>query len=478
MRIKPFGTLLGSLALVHVGAAAQAGSWDLTPRVSVSQTYTDNVNLAPRSEDKESDSVSQLNTGFSLQRSGGRTDLSLGYNLQSLAYWEDDGRNTVYHQFAGTSTTTLIRETLFLDASASYGQQLRDSRDGFAGDNISTGARSDVARYSLSPYWRQGFGSFATGELRYTWDKVDYQSGGITSNNSENQRIQATLDSGPRFTTVGWALSYSWDKSAYDDGTDVTLESLEALVRLNISPQFSVYAAGGDERNRYNRAAEAADPDDTFWRAGFTWLPGPRTSLDAFYGERFFDDTYGLTFSHRFRHATWQVNYSESLASLNRVEFVPFLIVDGQTGLPVVDDDGFPIFFLFPELVPDAYISKRLNISVSGQRSKLSWGLAAAREERLYQTDRGDQEINSFSANLGWRVAPRTQATLSSQWQRSDYDLDNRKDDLWNVGLGLSRTLGANTSAAIEYRYQERDSNQDDFDYQENRITATLSRTF
>ncbi|WP_412851843.1 TIGR03016 family PEP-CTERM system-associated outer membrane protein [Ectothiorhodospira shaposhnikovii] len=459
MRIKPFGTLLGSLVLVHVGAAAQAGSWDFTPRVSVSQTYTDNVNLVPRSEDKESDSVSQLNTGFSLQRSGGRTDLSLGYNLQSLAYWEDDGRNTVYHQFAGTSTTTLIRETLFLDASASYGQQLRDSRDGFAGDNISTTDRSDVARYSVSPYWRQGFGSFATGELRYAWDKVDYQSGGITSNNSENQRIQATLNSGPRFTTVGWTLSYSWDESTYDDGTDVTLESLEALVRLNLSPQFSVYAAGGDERNRYNRAAEAADPDDTFWRAGFTWLPGPRTSLDAFYGERFFDDTYGLTFSHRFRHATWQVNYSESITSLARAN-----AANGGGNLP---DDT------------DTYISKRLTISASGQRSKLSWGGAASREERLYQTEgRGDEDISSVSANLGWRVAPRTQATLSSQWQRSDYDRDSRKDDLWNVGLGLSRTLGANTSAAIEYRYQERDSNQDDFDYQENRVTATLSRTF
>ncbi|MCG5501052.1 TIGR03016 family PEP-CTERM system-associated outer membrane protein [Ectothiorhodospira lacustris] len=462
MKITPFGTLLGSLALVHAGAV-QAGSWDFTPRVSVSQTYTDNVNLAARGEDKESDSVSQLNTGFSLQRAGGRTDLSLGYNLQSLAYWEDDGRNTVYHQFAGTSTTTLIRETLFLDASASYGQQLRDSRDGFAGDNISTTDRSDVARYSVSPYWRQGFGSFATGELRYAWDQVDYQSGGITGNNSENQRIQASLNSGPQFTTVAWTLSYSWDESTYDDGTDVTLESLEALVRLNISPQFSVYAAGGEERNEYNRAAGTVDPDDNFWRAGFTWLPGPRTSLDAFYGERFFDDTYGLTFSHRFRHATWQVNYSESITSLARA-FTPVEDeFDDDANLP----DG-----------TDAYISKRLNISVAGQRSKLSWGLAAALEERLYQTDRGDQEINSVSANLGWRVAPRTQATLSSQWQRSDYDLDSRKDDLWNVSLGVSRTLGPSTSATLQYRYQERDSNQEGFEYQENRITATLSRTF
>ncbi|MCG5510321.1 TIGR03016 family PEP-CTERM system-associated outer membrane protein [Ectothiorhodospira lacustris] len=468
MKITPFGTLLGSLALVHAGAV-QAGSWDFTPRVSVSQTYTDNVNLAARGEDKESDSVSQLNTGFSLQRAGGRTDLSLGYNLQSLAYWDDDSRNNVYHQLAGTSTSTLIRETLFLDASATYGQQLLDARDGFAGDNISTGARSDVARYSLSPYWRQGFGRFAAGELRYTWDQVDYQSGGITGNNSENQRIQASLNSGPQFTTVAWTLSYSWDESTYDDGTDVTLESLEALVRLNISPQFSVYAAGGEERNEYNRAAGTVDPDDNFWRAGFTWLPGPRTSLDAFYGERFFGDTYGLSFSHRFRHATWQVNYSESITSLSRIEFVPI-------GFIVVDDEL--LLIVDPQLVPDAYISKRLDVSVAGQRSKLSWGLAAALEERLYQTDRGDQEINSVSANLGWRVAPRTQATLSSQWQRSDYDLDSRKDDLWNVSLGVSRTLGPSTSATLQYRYQERDSNQEGFEYQENRITATLSRTF
>ncbi|TVQ75434.1 MAG: TIGR03016 family PEP-CTERM system-associated outer membrane protein, partial [Chromatiaceae bacterium] len=301
------GALLGGAALLILSSDAAANRWDFTPRASVSQTYTDNVNLASDSGDKESESISQLNTGFSLSRGGGRTDLNLGYNLQSLAYWGDDSRNTVNHTFSGNSTTELLRESFFVDASASYRERLVDGRDGFAGDTITDGNRTGVATYRVSPYWRQQFGRFAGGEVRYTWDKTDYQDASVEGSGSESNRVQASLNSGPQFTTIGWGLTYSWDRSDFEDGSQTTFESIEGLVRLNLTPQFSVFAAGGEERNDFERDITRADPDDSFWRAGFTWLPTPRTSLDAFYGERFFGDTYGLTLNHRFRHAAWSI---------------------------------------------------------------------------------------------------------------------------------------------------------------------------
>ncbi|MCG5497568.1 TIGR03016 family PEP-CTERM system-associated outer membrane protein [Ectothiorhodospira variabilis] len=448
------GALLGGAAVLFLSADASANRWDFTPRVSVSQTYTDNVNLASSSDDKESESVSQLNTGFSLSRDGGRTDLSLGYNLQSLAYWGDDSRNTVNHTFSGNSTTELLRETFFVDASASYRERLVDGRDGFADDTLTDGNRTGVANYRISPFWRQQFGRFAGGEVRYTWDKTDYQDASIGGSGSESNRVQASLNSGPQFTTIGWGLTYSWDQVDFEDGSQTTFESIEGLVRLNLTPQFSVFAAGGEERNDFQRDAGTDDPDDSFWRAGATWLPTPRTSLDAFYGERFFGDTYGLTLNHRFRHATWSVAYSET--------------VDTQRG--ELDDVFDPS--------TDTFISRQLSVSASGQRSRVSWTVSGSRVEREYQTDRGDEEVNTLTTSASYQLAPRTSAQASLQWQGTDYDVDNRKDDLYALSLGLSRTLGPRTSASLTYRHQQRDSDLPGGDYEENRVTATLSATF
>ncbi|MCG5524367.1 TIGR03016 family PEP-CTERM system-associated outer membrane protein [Ectothiorhodospira haloalkaliphila] len=464
------GALLGGAAVLFLSADASANRWDFTPRVSVSQTYTDNVNLASSSDDKESESVSQLNTGFSLSRDGGRTDLSLGYNLQSLAYWGDDSRNTVNHTFSGNSNTELLRETFFVDASASYRERLVDGRDGFADDTLTDGNRTGVATYRISPYWRQQFGRFAGGEVRYTWDKTDYQDATIEGSGSESNRVQASLNSGPQFTTVGWGVTYSWDQVDFEDGSQTTFESIEGLVRLNLTPQFSVFAAGGQERNDFEQDATRSDPDDSFWRAGFTWLPTPRTSLDAFYGERFFGDTYGLTLNHRFRHAALSIAYSETVTAQSRVE-----LVDPEADI-VTDpiEDSSDLF----EIVPDVFISRQLTVSVSGQKSKVSWAVRGSRQEREFETARGDQNVNTLTTSASYQLAPRTSAQASLQWQGTDYDVDNRKDDLYALSLGLSRTLGPRTSASLTYRHQQRDSDLPDGDYEENRVTATLSATF
>ncbi|MCG5515204.1 MULTISPECIES: TIGR03016 family PEP-CTERM system-associated outer membrane protein [unclassified Ectothiorhodospira] len=454
------GALLGGAALLILSSHAAANRWDFTPRASVSQTYTDNVNLASDAGDKESESVSQLNTGFSLSRSGGRTDLSMGYNLQGLAYWGDDGRNTVNHTFSGNSTTEVLSETFFVDASASYRDRLVDGRDGFADDTITDGNRTGVATYRVSPYWRQQFGQFASSEVRYSWDTTDYEDSSVEGSGSESNRVQASLNSGPQFTTIGWGLSYSWDEVEFEEGTKSTFESLEGLLRLNLTPQFSVYAAGGEERNDFEQAVGRNDPDDTFWRAGLTWLPTTRTSLDAYQGERFFGDTYGLTLSHRFRHASWSVAYSET--------------VDTQRGrLGDEVDDTARL-----DQPPGTFVSRQLTISASGQYSKASWTVSGSRREREYQTDQNDEEADTLSVTTGYQLAPRTSAQSSLQWQGTDYDVDNRKDDLYALSLGLSRTLGPRTSASLTYRYQQRDSDLPDGDYEENRVTATLSATF
>ncbi|MBK1691671.1 TIGR03016 family PEP-CTERM system-associated outer membrane protein [Ectothiorhodospira mobilis] len=473
------GLLLACGLLLTGGAApALAGPWEVTPRVRFSHTVTDNVNRAATSREAESDSVSQVNAGLTARRAGGRTALDLAYNLRGMAYWDDDQRNRVDHQFRANSTTELLRESLFLDASASYDQRILDAREGLGQDAITAGDnQTDVFRYRLSPYWRRAFGRVAMAQVRYGHEGVDYVEAEADAADSTTHRLQASLNSGPMFTTLGWGLSYNREESDYEDGSAVTFETLEALLRLNLSPRFSLYAAGGEERNDFEQDPGRARPDDTFWRAGFDWAPTVRTSLGGFYGERFFGDTYGLDLRHRSRLANWRLSYAETVDSLSGYERVDTLQeLQGEDVFIIFNPETFTLEAW--ALVPDTYVSKRLDFTVSGERRRLSWSVTALRDDRSFETGRGDEQIEALRFNLGLEVAPRTQLRANGGWQWAEYRPEGREDDLLTLGLGVTRQLGPRTTAALDLRRQERDSTTAGGDYEENRLTASLTATF
>ncbi|TVS08734.1 MAG: TIGR03016 family PEP-CTERM system-associated outer membrane protein [Gammaproteobacteria bacterium] len=505
------------LVIVFAGPV-NATDWNLSPSASISQIFTDNVNLAPSGQE-ESEVITNTNVGFRADRSGPRLDLNAAYNLQNVFYWRDTRDDETFHQFAGNGNLEVLDDRFFLDASAAYSQRFVSPRDAVGDNIIGADERTDVATYRVSPYWRERYGSFAESEVRYIWEKVDVQRGTRGDPSSEADRWRAFLASGPDFGRVGWRLSYSLDEVDFDDGSAVTFESAEALASLRITPQFSVFAAGGREWNDFEVDPSRAEPDDEFWRAGATWTPTVRTFMEAFYGERFFGKTYGASLRHQFRRSQVAIDYTEAPTTLTNVIFTPtlFLVVD-EFGDPILVD-GDPLFldFELPELVSDVYIAKRLTVSASGSGVRTRWVLRGFDERREYQVDprdehvygvgatfsrrltsdstalldlrwqeanydndpgRDDERVYGIRGSYTWRVAPRTRGNVQTSWQRSEFDIDNREEDLWTAGIGLSASLGRRTTASVNYRYSERDSTRADRDFQENRITLTLGATF
>ena len=513
----------GALALLLGWAASAAAEtwsdrWNLTPRAGISQIFTDNIDLAPSGE-KESEAITTVDAGFRVDRSGARSSVDAAYNLQQVLYWQDTRGDATFHQFLGRGDAEIMEDRFFVDASASYGQRFVSPR-GAVGDNVfGRDERTNVGTYRLSPYWQERFGTFAESEVRYTFEKTDIDRADVSDASSEADRWRAFVASGPDFGRLGWRLSYSRDDVDFDDGSSVLFESAEALASLQITPQLSAFAAGGREWNEFEVDPSRARPDDDFWRAGVTWAPGPRTFMEAFYGERFFGETYGATLRHQFRRSEVAVDYTESPTTLTDVLFTPalFLVVD-EFGEPVLID-GEPLFLEFelPELVSDVYVSKRLTASASGAGARTRWVLRGFDERREFQVNPRDEHVYGVGANLNrrltsdstasldlrwqqsafdgdatrddervygaratytWRVATRTRGNLQASWQRTEFDIDNREDDLWSAGVGLSTSLGRQATAAVNYRYQQRDSTQADRDFEENRIIFSLATTF
>ena len=458
-----------------VMAQAEYAGWAVTPGVSISQIYSDNIGLAPRGEEDD-EFVTELDLGVALRREGSRTRARLDYSLRGLAYWSDSDSNDVFHQLDADSVTNLVPERLFLEASANYDQRVR-SRSGRTGDLVNTGVdRTDVFRFRISPLYVHRFEDVAAAELRYSHDRVYYEESDARDIDSERNRVRATLDSGPMFSRVGWGLSFERSEEDFDDGSSVTFQSAEALGRLNFTERLSIFGAVGDEQNSFEQDPSRARPDDTFWRAGATFRPTARTFTEAYVGERFFGTTYGATVRRDLRDGRLFADYTEELRTTNDIDVTPIRDADGQ--LIFDPETGRPIFEL-PDLFSGVFLRKRFSAGVSIRRPKTNWGVRVYDERREFQTIDQNERVQGVIGDISWRVLPRTEVFANARFEESTFvDERDREDTLFTTRLGVSRNLGPQTSASLDYLYRERGSTDDAREYRENRLTATFTKIF
>lgn len=149
-----------------------AAEWKIEPSLSLKETYSDNIKLAPPGNEK-SDFVTQINPGISLTGTGPRLKVNARYGMQNLIYAEESSRNATRHLLNADANAELADDLLFLDAKASISQQNISSFGSQTTDNVNiTDNLSEVRTYSFSPYLINRFGSMASSELRYTHDSV------------------------------------------------------------------------------------------------------------------------------------------------------------------------------------------------------------------------------------------------------------------------------------------------------------------
>lgn len=314
------------------------GGWQVTPRVSVGATYSDNIRLVPADE-AEDDFVLQVDPGISVRKRGGRLDLRLDYTAQGLLYANNGDANKINNQLQAFGTAELYQSYLFLDAYGSISQVPIDSGGRSDAGNLgSTGAIpsslsffnsldldlpgsaelfnpigifSDIAltdnqqtgyRFGISPYWRQSFGSWAQALLRYRYDDIFYDQEDETddqqpdrqvSSNSDSQinTIEFNLTSGQQFSLLKWSIDYFYQQQKQDgrdddSGTDNGDDRQERVVgelsyRLNRS--WALLAEAGYEDNQV-ADFEDGSRDGFYWGLGAIWTPNRFVELRGLYG--------------------------------------------------------------------------------------------------------------------------------------------------------------------------------------------------
>lgn len=459
---------------------SQELNWEFNPRLSFSQVYSDNIGLDPSGEE-DSALISQLNTGFNFSRDGGRGRARLGYNLQSLFYWRDANDDALFHQFFADGGLELLPERLFIDSRAGFTQrQLTRARAG--SDNLTRGAnRGDVLTFRVSPVYTEQFGDLVNLRLRYSYNRVEVMDSSVEDSSSDNNSLKLDFTSGTRFTRFGWGLSFSWSQTDFDDGSSTSLPTTDVLGRWNVTDRFSLFANLGYEEGNFDQGGTRDRQESVTWRVGARFTSGERTFMEAFFGDRVFGTTYGAVIRHRLRNSQLLLDYREEITTVNQFE-IDQTIPRGvnATVEEALIVDGEPVLFELetPDLQSGAFVSKRLTLGYTGQRRKTGWGLRVFHQERDFESSNRSERAQSIVGNLSWRVRPRTSVFATGSLQQSDSADEDGEETLYLTRLGLQRQLGPRLSASVDYSFRELDASAGRDDYQENRVTATLQKSF
>jgi uncharacterized protein (PEP-CTERM system associated) len=508
------------LLLFHAIPVA-AGVWDIVPRVSVAEIYTDNIDLEPRNE--QSALITEVTPGISIIGRGGRFEAALDYQMQNFISSEFSDYTSTSHQLDADSTTELVDNFFFFDAGSRMGQSVINTDDTISLSNYNDNRnRTNVFSYTLSPYITPHFSNYADGTLRYSHSEVKY--GKDSSSNSINRngasdstikRINARLVNGSFFRQASWFGNYSRRDVSRDSSTDDTFEEADGEARYRISRTFSLVAQGGWTNDDIETGRDI--DNGTYWAVGGFWQPNRFYSMQALTGNNLTTATLGLyptvrtalrinyrdrdvglnpgkvwsgSLSHRTRRTNWRAGYLEDTTTTQEQQLQAsqgFRAVDPitgevnpnpQPGDVVVNVPLPPIVTLTDEVLE----RKRAFGSVGVDTGKTGIRVNIFHEKRDFQESREEDTTRGISGSWNWRFAPRTNWILTGSWQRIERDNSINSSaadrDFWYIQPQLRRQIRRYLDGSVAYRFVRQDSDDDRNDYDENSVIARLTAYF
>ncbi|ATG91242.1 MULTISPECIES: TIGR03016 family PEP-CTERM system-associated outer membrane protein [Methylomonas] len=478
--------------------------WRLTPSLSATETFTDNINLS--NIEKKSGFVTEVAPGLSINGSSPWSNFNLNYRLQGLH--NAGGRDDLdfNHQLNMTSLYQAVRNTLFIQTSSSISQQ-NISNTLVTTDNISgVGGRTENTNFSISPYWTPRFGQFGSGLFKVGYSRSTFdtssssQAASLVPDNfvtdSDTFTRQARLASGSFFSSMNWALNYSSNEQTRGTGQDVRFEQYQGDMRYFLNRKFSVFGLAGFENNDY-QTTQNNIRNGFFYTLGGRWNPSRWYSLEVGLGNNKHatvqfnpssnfsstityrnkdvglntGDSWDASLRYQFKQANFGFNYNQETTTtqqllteqgyfirdasgnlsqvINTQDLIAqgFLMLDPSdpAGTRLIPGPNFNNSRLVSnpfDLVNDVIIRKRGALSFSYQTGKSSYNASVYNERRSYELRAGEDMSYGISGGWQWQVEPRLNFYLRPSWQHNQGQLaDNTRYDL---ALGLNRSIPIN----------------------------------
>lgn len=468
---RPLRLLVLAAALSMAGAVqaqtAAARTLSVQPNASVTQTFSDNIQLsgvAPLS-----DSLTRLTAGVSLRGQTGMVRGFLDYTLSSLIYARHSDLNALQNGLNTVLGAELIEGRARLDVTGNIAQSaisafgVQPSASGGVQSN-STEVRSlRIAPSFLGPL---GPELRYAGQLGYAVSSARGTALGNSTNTSAGLHIEPTSR-----RRVYWGLDGSLLRTDYKAGRTTADDRLYGSAILNL-PDLDLQLQGNAGLEFSDITAVSRQRYAT-WGAGLTWAPSPRTKLSADYGHRFYGPSHSLVFEHRTALTVWRVSSSRSLSttgdqntSASHGTAYDLLYAQFATVVPdpakraeyvsnylksyTIDPLSGPGFLRSAVALQDRH---ELSVALRGVRSAAVLSLTQTLTQRLSAVSGAADDLThaaevrqrGFSLNLSHRMSPESTVSLVLTHTRGS-----------GTGLGLSQSNESSQQRLASAQYTTR----------------------
>ena len=495
-------------ACCAIVAPAMAGTWLITPSLTVNETATDNVALSKTNE--KSDLVTDLSPGIRINGQGGRLKVNFDYQMHNLIYAQDSSRNRTQNALNAQGTLEAVDNWLFIDASGAISQQSISAFGGATSTDVNTNNNSnttETSSYRVSPYIKGVLGRFADYQLRYARSTTSSRANDAFD--SDTNEFSGLLKGDTGLANLAWSLDASSQQVDFGNGGSNEADRLQGRLTYSFDPQFRVSVFGGREANNYLTLDKEAH---TTKGAGFEWAPTERTLLAYNRENRFFGNSNMFTFSHRTAGTAWRYSESkdvsasprqQSLIGLSAYDLVYANIDRTVEATPeqkalltqaVLASNGLSATDLLPAgfLSSSATLQHRREMSLVllGVRNSVTFSLSQSESEKLSQGSiispilgedfASANKIRQRIASIGWTHRLTEMSSLSGNFARSNSrgtgtagpSLETTQN---SFNVNFSTRLGPNTSAGLGARRVVVDGTSS---YTENAVTGVLSHRF
>ncbi len=428
---------------------ASAADWNLTPSVTLTETYTDNVDLD--SSEKQGDFVTQVSPQIDISRIGARLETSIIYSANYFYYPDGNDVHEVRHNLQSSLSSELVSDLLFIDASAGINQRFLDRQQAISSEQTSrTDNRRTVQTYNVSPYLAHQFGSWATAQLKYTFRHVrmsadpEQTTNFTVFGNSLSHEGSFTINSGNRFNKLGWTLSAIYSNEGREVSNDLETTTARADFSYQLTDVLSLLGSAGYQ----NRDASGSFVNfkGFVWDAGFRLTPGPRTSLSFRYGNQYNGDTFSLNALYKITSKnTITLSYSDFIQTFQSLAF--------EDNSNINLDSSLGSDFISGDLTR----RKRWSLSLSGIRGRTSYSASAFYSE--YKGDNLSLNEERYGGVVSLNRALNSKLNISGvfSYNLSKFLSDGINDKFWSASANINYKISKSLIGTISYSHSDRD---------------------
>jgi hypothetical protein len=458
---RPFGKVHGILALVATAGVVPAALADvqLTPRVGVSFSWIDNIDLAP--DNPETEYLFRIDPGLRIEQSGARAESFLDYTMQNLFFMEDSDRDSTYHQLEAQTNLTLLQELLFLEGVASYSQQLIDPTRPTNVDNLfDVGNFTDAAIARVMPAIRRTFGRTRL-DASYTRGIVDYEEDAdltgqaIEDANTEAAEFYFGSAEDEEEERLTWSLNADHERVGYEVSEDFAYDKAYAEVGVGLTQQLRIIGRYGQETDPLQSLSDGG-LDEQYWETGVRWKSREIGVMQVMYGERFYGDSWDASWERDGRLLDFEITYvEEPTTSSHELGLSPLSLSPlSQSTLPETDDLG--------RLTTEVYLRKDFDarIALVGKLTEIA-ATAYSHERRYFESALNEKEQGA-GLNFNRQIGARWTASLYvSRGEAELREGDSLEDS--EGGFALLRKLSPTAEVRVSLDRIDREGGREEY---------------